>query len=260
MSPINQIIQVFTAFFGSLKFVVKHKLYLYFLPAIVLAILFFISMKSGASISGKLSFMEDWWVIGWLVTWIISGIKAVSFLFFEIVILVFLTPINSYFAEKVKEDLTGVKVEFGWDQFFRSIWRSVRIFAVAFAVEISLIIFLWILSFAFGDWFYTVISFTVSSFFIGFSFFDFALELDFKKSKESWKWGRKNKVLSLIAGLIFSVAIYIPEETGFLVLFLVSISLVPHMLTIAATQIYFNNLDQKKAPQSADQDAVDIVV
>ncbi|MFK8044427.1 MAG: EI24 domain-containing protein [Crocinitomicaceae bacterium] len=260
MSILNQINQVLTAFLGSLKFVVKYKLYLFFLPAIVLAILFYLGMKSGASISGKLSFMENWWVIGWLVKWLISGIKAVSFLFFEITILVLLTPINSYFAEKVKEDLTGVKVEFGWGQFVGSLWRSIQIFAVAFAVEISLIVLLWILSFAFGDWFYTIISFTVSSFFIGFSFFDFALELDFKKSKESWKWGQQNKILSLVAGLIFSVAIYIPEETGFLILFLITISLVPHMLTIATTQVYFKNFSQKKAPESDDPDAGDIVI
>jgi uncharacterized protein involved in cysteine biosynthesis len=100
-----------------------------------------------------------------------------------------------------------------------------------------------------GDWFYKIVSFVVSSFFIGFSFFDFGLELDLKKSKESWRWGRQNMWLSLVAGLIFSVAIYIPEETGFLTLFLVSISLVPHMLTIATSQIYFKNFTAKNETQ-----------
>lgn len=255
MPLLNQITQVFTAFFGSLKFVVKYRLYHFFLPAIILAILFYLSMKGGSSLADKLAFMEDWWVIGYIVKGMTSGIKAVSFLLFEITILVFLTPINSYFAEKVKEDLTGVKVEFGWGQFLSSIFRSIRIFAVAFAVEIALIILLWLFSFIIGDWFYKIVSFVVSSFFIGFSFYDFALELDFKKSKASWQWARQNKVLSLVAGLIFSVAIYIPEETGFLILFLVTISLVPHMLTIATTQVYYKNFVEKKTPQ-LDQDAL----
>ncbi len=248
MQFFNQTIQVFTAFFDSLRFVIKYKLYFYFLPAIILATLFYLSIQGGASISQKMSFMEDWWLVGSIIASLTSGIKALSFLFFEIVILVFLTPINSYFAEKVQEDMTGVKLEFGWGQFVSSIFRSVRIFAVAFIVEIALIILVWVLSFLLGDWFYRIVSFIVSSFFIGFSFFDFGLELDFKKSKESWQWSKQNKWLCLLTGLIFSVAIYIPEETGFLVLFLVTISMVPHMLTIAATQIYFKNNDIKKAP------------
>ena len=256
MHYLNQTTQVFLAFANSLKFVIKYKLYLYFLPAVVLAMLFYMSVQGGVSLSNKMSFMEDWWVIGSIVKGLTSGIKAISFLFFEVVILVFLTPINSYFAEKVKEDITGVKVEFGWSQFMGSIFRSVRIFAVAFAAEIALIILAWILSFFLGDWFYKIVSFVVTSFFIGFSFFDFGLELNSKKSKESWQWARENKILSLVTGLIFSVAIYIPEETGLLVLFLVTISLVPHMLTIAATQIYFKNFVNKKAPQS-DQGALE---
>lgn len=254
MQFLNQINRVISAFIGSLKFVVKYKLYAYFLPAFVLAVLFYFSMHGGASLSDKMSFMEDWWVIGTIVSWFTSGIKAVSFLFFEIVILVFLTPINSYFAEKVKEDLTGIKVEFGWGQFIGSIFRSIRIFAVAFAAEISLIILLWLLSFMLGDWFYKIVSFVVSSFFIGFSFFDFGLELDGKKSKVSWKWALENKFLCLIGGLIFSISIYIPEETGFLILFLISISLVPHMLTIASVQLYFKDLAKKKSPELVSQD------
>ena len=241
MQVLNQIVQVFTVFLGSLKFVAKYKLYLYFLPAIFLSVLFYMSMKGGASLSNRMSFMEDWWLIGSIIKGLASGIKALSFLLFEITILVLLTPINSYFAEKVKEDVTGVKVEFGWGQFISSIVRSVKIFAVAFAAEIALIIVVWILSFMLGDWFYKTISFIISSIFIGFSFFDFALELDYKRSKESWQWGKQNKVLSLVAGLIFSISIYIPEETGLLILFLVSISLVPHMLTIAASQIYYKS-------------------
>lgn len=246
MQFLNQINQVTHAFLGSLKFVVKYRLYAFFLPAFILAVLFYFSVQGGASLSDKLSFMEDWWLIGSIVKALTAGIKLMSFLFFEIVILVFLTPINSYFAEKVKEDITGVKVEFGWGQFVNSILRSIRIFTIAFMVEIILIILVWLLSFMLGDWFYKVVSFIVSSFFIGFSFFDFGLELDGKKTKMSWKWAKENKLLSLVAGLIFSISIYIPEETGFLVLFLISISLVPHMLTIAATQLYFEKYGEKK--------------
>ena len=87
-------------------------------------------------------------------------------------------------------------------------------------------------------------AFIVSSFFIGFSFFDFGLELDGLNSRKSWKFAKQNKLICLISGLVFSVAIYIPEETGFIILFLVTIALVPHMLTIAATQTYFKHYSE----------------
>ncbi|MFD1551970.1 hypothetical protein DNU06_01275 [Putridiphycobacter roseus] len=248
MAIINQFLSIFKAFLGSLAFVVKHKLYVYFIPAIVFAILFYYSMKGGANMSSRMAFMEDWWVIGSIVRGMESGLKSLSFVLFEFVILILLTPINSYFAEKVKEDITGVKVDFGFGQFIKSIFRSIKIFAIAFSIEIFLLILLWILSFLFGDAFYKIVAFMVTSFFIGFSFFDFALELDAKNAKTSWQFGTQHKWICLFAGLIFSVAIYIPEETGFLVLFLFTITLVPHMLTIAAAQVYFKEFGQKNTP------------
>ena len=242
---VAQILDIFKFFFGSLGFVVKKKLYIYFLPAILLAILFYMSFVGGQSISNKIAFMEDWWVIGSIIKGMESGIKLLSFLFFEIVILVFLTPINSYFAEKVKEDITGEKAEFNFAQLMRSLMRSLKIFAIAFFTEILLLFVIWILSFLLGDYFYKVVAFVVSSFFIGFSFFDFGLELDGKNTTKSWRFAKQHMLLCLVTGLIFSVAIYIPEETGFLILFLVTITLVPHMLTISSTQLYFKKYGEK---------------
>lgn len=232
----NQILDLLKHFIDSLNFVVKKKLYFYFFPAIILAIIFYLSMKGGSSISHGLDFMKDWWGIGAIIRSIEGGIKAISLLTFEIVILVLLTPINSYFAEKVKEDIDGVPVEFDMAQFFGSLVRSVGIFLIAFVTEMVLLLVLWIFSFIIGDFIQTITAFVVSSFFIGFSFFDFGLELKKVSTQKSWKWARANKLLCLVAGLIFSISIYIPEESNLLILFLVSISIVPHMLTIATTR------------------------
>jgi len=242
MTPV---IDSFKSFLGSLKFVMKYKLYVYFLPAIILAVLFYLSFKGGQTISGSMAFMEDWWLIGSIIEGMGNGIKALAFLTFEFVILVLLTPINSFFAEKVQEDLTGVKAKFDFKQFASSMFRAIRIFAIAFFTEIALLIVIWILSFFLGDNFYKIVTFVVSSFFIGFSFYDFGLELDGKNTRKSWQFAKENKLLCLIAGLIFSLAIYIPEESGLMLLFLVSISFVPHMLTIGSTQLYFEKYSQK---------------
>jgi CysZ protein len=224
---------------NSIGFVFKKHLYLYFIPAIFISLLFYWSVKGGDGITHWLSFMEDWWVIGWILKTLENVISAISFMLFEFFILVLLTPINSILSEKMKEEVTGKAAKFSISQLIRSLGRSVKIFTVAFSVEMILLLVIWVFSFLLGDWFSTTIGFVISSYFIGFSFYDFALDLDLKSSKESWKWGKSNKWIVLIAGLIFSVSIYIPEKSGMMFLYVIAISIVPHLLTIATTATYF---------------------
>ncbi len=235
----------------SVGFVIKNKLYLYFIPAIFLSFLFYLGLKGGQSAANWLEFMEDWWVIGWIIKGLEKTIHVISFVLFEFVILVLLTPINSYFSEKVKESETGIETKFDFAQLIRSLGRSLRIVAVAFTVEILALFFIWILSFFLGDWFYYITALVISSYFLGFSFYDFGLDLENVKSKASWKWGKQNKWLCLVTGLIFSLTIYIPEQSGFLILFIITISFIPHLLTIAATKVYYSKLTQKK-PDSVE--------
>jgi len=224
---------------SSIGFVFKKHLYLYFLPAIFISLMFYWSVKGGAGVAHWLSFMEDWYVVGWIIKALESVISAMSFMLFEFFILVLLTPVNSLLAEKMKEEVTGEGVKFSLSQIFRSLGRSVKIFITAFSVEMVLLLVIWLFSFFIGDWFSSIVGFIVSSYFIGFSFYDFSLDLDLKSSKESWKWGKANKWLVLITGLIFSVSIYIPEQSGLMFLYVISISIVPHLLTIATTATYY---------------------
>jgi len=236
----KNIIELFKALGESISFVIKQKLYLYFIPAIFLSFLFYMSLRGAQSATGWLTFMEDWWVIGWIIGILEKTIHVISFVVFEFVILVLLTPINSYFAEKVKESKTGVKTEFDMAQLIRSLGRTVKILVIALTVEMLVLFILWIFSFVLGDSFYYIAAMLISSFFLGFSFFDFALDLEKVKSKDSWKWGKKNYILATLVGLIFSFAIYIPEESGFAILYIVSISFVPHLLVIASSLVYYN--------------------
>jgi len=237
----KNVITLFTALGESISFVFKQKLALYFIPAIFLSFLFYLSLRSAQSVTGWISFMEDWWVIGWIIGALEKTIHVISFVVFEFVILVLLTPINSYFAEKVKEKMTGVKTEFDMTQLFRSLGRTIRILAIALTVEMLILFILWIFSFILGDAFYYMAALLISSFFLGFSFFDFALDLENVSSKESWKWGKKNYLLATLVGLIFSISIYIPEQSGLAFLYVISISFVPHLLVIASSLVYYKH-------------------
>ncbi len=245
----KNITPLFTGLRDSISFVIKQKLILYFLPAIFLSFLFYMSLRGAQSATGWLTFMENWWVIGWLIGAMEKTIHIVSFVVFEFVILVLLTPINSFFAEKVKEKMTGVKTKFDLTQLIRSLSRTIRILVVALTVEMLILFILWIFSFVLGDTFQYIAALIVSSFFLGFSFFDFALDLENVSSKESWKWGKKNYTLATIVGLIFSLSIYIPEQTGLALLYVVSISFVPHLLVITSSLVYYKNFVSNKVTE-----------
>ena len=246
----KNVTELFTALRESINFVIKQKLILYFLPAVFLSFLFYMSLRGAQSVTGWLTFMEDWWVIGWVIGAMEKTIHVISFVVFEFVILVLLTPINSFFAEKVKEKMTGVKTKFNLAQLIRSLGRTIRILVVALTVEMLLLFILWIFSSVLGDTFQYISALLVSSFFLGFSFFDFALDLENISSKKSWEWGKINYILATLVGLIFSLSIYIPEQSGLAILYVVSISFVPHLLVIASSLVYYKNFASNRGTET----------
>ena len=162
----KNILPLFSALGESIGFVIKQKLFLYFIPAILLSLVFYYMLSGAQSATSWLTFMEDWWVIGWIIGALEKTIHVIGFVVFEFVILVLLTPINSYFAEKVKEKFTGVKTEFDMAQLMRSLGRTAKILIIALSVEMLILFILWIFSFILGDSFYYVAALLISSFHI----------------------------------------------------------------------------------------------
>ncbi len=226
----------------ALKLVHQQKLYGYFVPAIILSILFYLLFSGGSYLGNGVSFMEDWWVIGWLVSSSKTFFGFISFMVFEFFILVLLSPINSYFAEKVREDITGKKIGFSVSVFMRSLRRMIVILLFGFLMQIGLGILLWLLSFILGDRFYEIASIMNIAFFVGFSFFDFGLELEEVNSKNSWRYARKNWMACILLGLIFNLGIYLPQKTGLIMLYAAAIAVLPHLLAITASKMYYNSL------------------
>lgn len=235
----------FSAFIYAVKLIRSKKLYSYFIPAIILSLLFLIAVSSGKILGNSLEFMEDWWLIGWFVSASKSFISLMAFIVFEFVILVALSPVNSFLTEKVKADITGIETKFSFRTFLRSIRRMAVILSAAISLQITLLIMLWLFSFLLGDWFYELTYLLNTSFFIGFSFFDFSLELEEVKLSESTKFARKNWLYCLLLGLIFNLFIYYPHKYDFLFVYIIGISIVPHLLTIVSARIYYTSLTEK---------------
>ena len=230
----------FSAIKYSLNLVVREKLYLYFSFAILISLLFYYIFSGGEALSSKLSFMEDWWIIGWIVTSFESFFSFISFMIFEFLVLVLLSPVNAILAEKVREDITGEKLEFSISVFLSSLRRMVVIIIVGICLQLLFMIVFWLLSFLFGDFFFEIASILTIAFFIGFSFFDFILELEGINSRKSWKYARKNWFACILIGLVFNLGIYYPQKHDLLIIYVIAIALLPHLLSMAATKMYLS--------------------
>ncbi|MDG1913513.1 MAG: hypothetical protein P8I55_02875 [Crocinitomix sp.] len=72
--------QDINGFSYALTLVHKKSLYGYFVPAIIVALLFYFLFSGGSSLGSGVSFMEDWWLIGWLVSNLKSLFGFISFM------------------------------------------------------------------------------------------------------------------------------------------------------------------------------------
>lgn len=238
----------------AVNLIIRKKLYAYFIPSIFLSLLFYMFFSGGRSIGDSISFMEEWKYIGWLVSSMKTAFLFISFFLFEFVVLVLLSPVNSLLAEKAHEDVTGEEIPFSFEVLVRSIGRMLLILLVALSMQLVLTIVLWLFSFLFGDTFFEITSMLNVAFFVGFSFFDFALELDEVKSRRSWKFARHNWIKCIFIGLLFNVGIYYPQKHDLLWIYLIGISILPHLLTIAASKMYHEKgrLGQPSKPKEEE--------
>lgn len=229
----------FTSFSYSIKLVWEKKMFWYFIPSIIIALIFYLLFSGGSWISQGASFMEDWWLIGWLVGAFKSLFAFIGFMLFEFILLVLFSPITALLAERTREEITGESIPFSFSIFMRVFKRMLVILTTAFLTQLLISIVLWFLSFLLGDTFYTIASMINIAFFIGFSYFDFALELDEISAKESRRFGRKNWLACILIGLVFNAGIYIPQTYGLMILYLLTVSFLPNLIAITATRMYY---------------------
>jgi CysZ protein len=230
----------FSSFSYAVRLVWDKKLFWYFIPSIFIAVIFYLLFSGGSWISQGASFMEDWWLIGWILGAFKSLFAFIGFMLFEFILLVLFAPITALLAERTREEITGESIPFSVAIFMSAFKRMLVILTTAFLTQLLITVILWFLSFLLGDLFYTIASMINIAFFIGFSYFDFALELDEISAKESRKFGRKNWLACILIGLVFSAGIYIPQTYGIMILYLITISFLPNVLAITATKMYYN--------------------
>jgi CysZ protein len=157
---------------------------------------------------------------------------------YKFIILTILSPIYCLLSEKVDNEFTGDKFNFN---LYRFLVEVIRAF---FNICISLFLNMWFI----GIWFLislitgfhqldTLIYFLISSYFVGFACYDYSMERYRVGVFSSWRFIRKNRLNTLITGVLFYFIFYIP---------LIGICLAPFLITIISTIVYLIKIDKLK--------------
>lgn len=136
---------------------------------------------------------------------------ALYFYFYKTAIMILLSPMMSYLAEKVREILTGELKPFSLDQMLNDSWRGVRISVRGLFLELICYLILGLLVFIpIVNFLTPVLLILIQSYFHGFSMLDYCMEArgyDYQESIDSIK---KRKPLAIGNGIGFYTLTLIP--------------------------------------------------
>ncbi len=211
----------------SVYFVIKHKMWPYFIVPLVLfggIIYLGFQMEAGESeakesLKGAGFFYTIW---GWIK---MAFYFVMSYLFLQLtryVMLMVLSPLLAIVSERVEKKLTGNVYKFNFKQLMKDVTRAILIATRNMVFEVLIIIGLyiavyfsfWIFGFSslklpfsdsmyISELIYLVLTSLVAFYFYGFSFMDYVMERRRFTIKESIQYVRKHKGVAVALGSLF---------------------------------------------------------
>lgn len=222
------------------KELIKHpSVWLYLVPSILIALIYyFVGDLFGIfSLDGSTAEANpSWWDT--ITNEIGNAVYLVYSETYKFFILTVLSPVMGLLSEKIEQILNGKTFEFNLIRLLKDLLRAVAIFTSAFFLSIFLSLLLYLVTYLFGLQFIVpYFMFVFTSFFIGFSFFDYSLERYRYNIARSWKFAFQNKLMMIVSGIIFSLLCYIP---------IVGIIIAPFTSTLFSTSLWVEKV--KSAP------------
>lgn len=223
MKFIREIALGLSSFGESLKFVSKHKLWLYIiLPGIIniflLVLIYIFASKTGDYLS---QYATD--IFGLNSGWIYSSfsflisllLKILIFflysLFYKYLVLILMSPVMALLSEKTEQIISGKTYPFNFIKFIKDIMRGIKIASRNLIVELLIVLALWIYSFIpliglLGP----IFIFLIQSYFYGFSMIDYYNERKRLNVRQSISFIRSHKGFAIANGAIFYLLFLIP--------------------------------------------------
>lgn len=219
----------------------KGKYLLFFIPGIVIALLFWQAFLFTNTVESSFSFLES---IPFIGSYLLSGVEGTFsvlqfilnqvFVFF---ILTVLSPFNTILGEKIDTSITGTEYPFDIFRIINDVIRMIFIVIIALFLEFLTIGIYWIIARIFGFHILDdVIYFLIAAFFYGFSFYDYSLERDQIGVMGSLRFAFSNILKVTLTGCIFFLIYNIP---------IVGVIIAPVLTVMISTYVFILNKPTK---------------
>lgn len=225
----------------AFKTLAKGKFLIYFLPGIIVGLVYLAFYFQAKQLLNQDNSSDSNSWIGSALSWITSqafGIMDVLvFEFYKFFILVILSPINNILSEKYDSYLTGNSFSFSFIRLLNDFIRMLFLVTAALVLEYLFLIIWWFLSWVLPDFIGEAMFFLISSFFIGFSFYDYSLERYQYGFFKSWNFGFAKLGTVIITGAIFTLIFRIPA---------IGIIISPVLVTLISTGVFLKIHSKKQ--------------
>lgn len=219
----RQISLGFKSYFRAHRFIWKQKLWPYLLiPGLInlalITLLFFAAWSLDEEVQKMIQdFIEgdDAWYFKfgeYFIRLILNlFVFLIYFFIYKNLVLIILSPILALLSEKVDSLYTGRDFPFKFRVFLSDIWRGVKIAVRNLFIELFLISLLFLLGF------FPILGFVtpflillIESYFYGYSMIDYTNERKQLSMRESNRYVRSNKFMSITIGMMFYLMFLIP--------------------------------------------------
>lgn len=221
----------FYSVYRSFSLLIQGRFLLYFLPGVVLAVIFFFYLQSLNTVNNYLGIVSYIPYIGDSlqsgVNILFGWVEGISLFVFQFVVITLLSPFHTILSEKLDRAETGSDFKTSWEKIINDIVRTIGV-AILGGLMYLFIKFVWLMiAYLLGIGFLTpYISIVLIAFFTGFNSYDYSLERYDYSVVKSWGYAFKHPLHMISTGLIF---------TGFLAIPHVGIVLAPVFLTMVGT-------------------------
>lgn len=212
----------------------------FFIPGLVVAIVFWQVFIAAEMVSDSFSFLQSIPLIGDLLYSLVSGtvgiIRFILEQIFVFFILTLLSPFNTVLSENIDTEITGTPYPFDMSRIPGDILRMIAVVSIALILEVVLSGVWWMITGIMGFHFLDgIIYFLIASFFYGFSFYDYSLERYKIGITGSMNYAFSNALNMFLTGAFFLLLYNIP---------LLGVIIAPVLTTMLSTIVYLKNKSQ----------------
>jgi len=202
----------------TFKAFAKGKYFWFLLPGVVTTMLYFWFNDYIGSVKDSSMLSSDYSWINWFYGFLNEGLDKAFGIFsllteqlYIFFVLTILSPFNTALAERFDSSFTGNKFEFNLLRVINDFLRMIFVVILLLFLEFMFILIYWMISGIFGlEAFNPIAYYIITAFFIGISFYDFALERYEISVLGTINFGFSNPLSMLLTGSIFTLIYAIP--------------------------------------------------